>query len=311
MCRKFCAHSKLWAVLSLLTLSFYACQSDGQKQEKQESVTENPQIITDTVAVDTLVKATKVEQKDTLEKETELMQHAAKDTIKLKSKADSTSPRYIYLTFDDGPLIGSQAIDSIATAKQIKVNAFVVGKHAGMSKKLQKYFQRYMDNPYVDIYNHSFTHANNKFNVFYSHPQQAFEDFEKNENTLGLSHKIVRLPGRNIWFFNDRKRIDLESGASTADILYMNGYKIMGWDVEWKINGLTGKPVESVSQIYRRMCNRLNNGTTFSKNNVVLLMHDDMFQNKKGQKLLSDLIDSLKTHPNYKFEHMREYPKSS
>jgi len=201
MCRKFCAHSKLWAVLSLLTLSFYACQSDGQKQEKQESVTETPQIITDTVAVDTLVKATKVEQKDTLEKETELMQHAAKDTIKLKSKADSTSPRYIYLTFDDGPLIGSQAIDSIATAKQIKVNAFVVGKHAGMSKKLQKYFQRYMDNPYVDIYNHSFTHANNKFNVFYSHPQQAFEDFEKNENTLGLSHKIVRLPGRNKYIY--------------------------------------------------------------------------------------------------------------
>jgi len=38
-------------------------------------------------------------------------------------------------------------------------------------------------------------------------------------------------------------------------------------------------------------------------------MHDDMFQTRKAQKMLSDLIDSLKLHPNYEFAHMRDYPK--
>lgn len=43
-------------------------------------------------------------------------------------------------------------------------------------------------------------------------------------------------------------------------------------------------------------------------NNVVLLMHDDMFQNKKGQQLLSALIDSIQINTDYKFEFMRSYP---
>ncbi|WP_318271325.1 polysaccharide deacetylase family protein [Sphingobacterium cellulitidis] len=216
--------------------------------------------------------------------------------------------KHIYLTFDDGPLIGSSAIDSIITSKNVKISAFLVGKHAGMSKRLKRDFEKYMNNPLVDCYNHSFTHAANKFHVFYSNPDLAVADFEKCETDLGLKHKIVRMPGRNIWLFDDVRRVDLTSGSQTADLLGVNGYKIYGWDMEWKINGLSGKPVQSVDEIYGRVRNMLGNKSTLKPNNIVLLMHDDMFQNKKGQQLLSNLIDSLKQHKDYKFDFIANYP---
>ncbi|GAA4138037.1 hypothetical protein GCM10022216_14810 [Sphingobacterium kyonggiense] len=216
--------------------------------------------------------------------------------------------KHIYLTFDDGPLIGSRAIDSIATSKSVKINAFLVGKHANMSKRLKNDYQRYMNNPLVECYNHSYTHANNRFHVFYSNPDAAVNDFEKCEEDLALKHKIIRMPGRNIWLFDGTRRIDLSSGSQTADLLGVHGYKIYGWDVEWKINGLSGNPVQSVNEIYTRIKNMLGNKSTLKPNNVVLLMHDDMFQNKKGQALLSSLIDSLKQHKDYKFDFMSQYP---
>lgn len=217
-------------------------------------------------------------------------------------------PKHIYFTFDDGPLIGSAAIDSISKAKNIKISTFLVGRHVDMSTRRKRDFQRYGENPLVECYNHSYTHGQNRFNTFYSNPVGAYEDFEKNEIDLALKHKIARLPGRNIWIYDDMRRIDLQSGASTADMLYTQGYKIFGWDVEWRIYGASGKPVQSMNEIYTRIRNYMNNKSSMEPNNVVLLMHDDMFQTKKGQQLLTDLIDSIQTTTDYTFEFMRDYP---
>lgn len=253
------------------------------------------------IAVDTLHPI----PKDSLAKLVRTERRRIKDSVRM---ALDKMPKHIYFTFDDGPLLGSKAIDSIVKAKNIKINVFLVGKHAFMSRGLKRDFQRYYENPLVDSYNHSFTHGNNKFTTFYSNPVSAFADFEKNEVDLNLKHKIIRLPGRNIWIYDDIRRIDLQSGASTADMLYTNGYKIFGWDVEWKIHGLTGKPIQSVHEIYTRIRNYMNNKSSMEPNNVVLLMHDDMFQNKKGQDLLSSLIDTIQTNTDYNFEFMRNYP---
>ena len=35
--------------------------------------------------------------------------------------------QYVYLTFDDGPLDGSQNIDSIILAEKIKISVFLIG----------------------------------------------------------------------------------------------------------------------------------------------------------------------------------------
>lgn len=243
--------------------------------------------------------------KDSLLKLTKAEQRRVRDSARF---ALDEKPKHVYFTFDDGPLLGSAAIDSIATAKKIKINAFLVGRHANMSKGLKRDFERYYKNPLVDCYNHSYTHANNKFSAFYSNPVGAYDDFVKNEEDLTLKHKIARLPGRNIWVYEDVRKLDLQSGASTADMLFTNGYKVYGWDVEWKIHGLTGKPLQSVNDIYKSIRRFMENKNSMEPNNVVLLMHDDMFQNKKGQQLLSALIDSIQVNTDYKFEFMRSYP---
>jgi len=294
--------------LGIVGLGLQSCnQNSGKREEKVSVDSVQHRKDSQVVVQDSITKVDSL-RKDSITKMEENSSYiGVKDTTVLLT--DSISPRYIYLTFDDGPLNGSQYLDSIATAKGIKINAFLIGEHDKMSKKLHGYTERYKNNTLVDCYNHSYWHAHNKYSTFYSNPQTAFEDFELAEKSMELEHKIVRLPRRNIWYVGNRKKVDLKSGASTAELLHQNGYKIMGWDCEWKINGVTGKPDLTVNQLYTQMKNLLRKGTSYTKNNVVLLTHDNMYQTKKGQKLLSDLIDSLKQHPNYRFEFMRNYPK--
>ncbi len=243
--------------------------------------------------------------KDSIAKYIKIEKNRRRDSLRI---ALDKRPKHIYFTFDDGPLIGSRAIDSIVTAKKIKVSTFLVGRHRGMSKNLKLAFEKYETNPWIECYNHSFSHAKNKFTTFYSNPVGAFDDFAKNELDLHLKHKIVRMPGRNIWVYDDMRRIDIQSGASTADLLSGDGFKIFGWDVEWKIHGLTGKPIQTVDEIYTRLRNYMNNKSSMEPNNVVLLMHDDMFQARHGQKLLSNLIDTLQQNTDFSFEFMSTYP---
>lgn len=227
-----------------------------------------------------------------------------KDSLR---RAFDAHPKHIYLTFDDGPLIGSVAIDSLAKEKNIKVSVFLIGKHANMSKGRKRDLQRYESNPLIACYNHSYTHANNQYSRFYNNPEKAFADFEKNEKDLNLQHKIVRLPGRNIWMYDDIRKIDLKNGSTTADMLHKNGYRIFGWDVEWRLNSITGNAIVSQEATLSHIRNFMNNKSSMVPNNVVFLMHDDMFQTKKGQQQLSSLIDALKSE-GYQFELMQDYP---
>lgn len=227
-----------------------------------------------------------------------------KDSLK---KEFDKHPKHVFLTFDDGPLVGSYAIDSLAKAKNIKVNAFLVGRHANMGKYRQRDLARYKENPLVACYNHSYSHGFNRFSHFYSNPKSAYDDFVKNQNDLGLEKKVARLPGRNIWIYDDVRKIDLQSGSQTADSLFANGYDVYGWDVEWRINSITGVASQSQASVHQKMKSFLNNKSSQTPNNVVLLMHDDMFQTKKGRELLANLIDSLMKE-NYQFEFMEDYP---
>lgn len=216
-------------------------------------------------------------------------------------------PKHVFLTFDDGPLVGSAVIDSLARTRKIKVSAFLVGRHAEMGKNRKRDLERYKTNPYVACYNHSFTHGLNKFNAFYANPASATADFDKNETDLQLQHKIVRLPGRNIWIYDDTRRIDIQNTSSTADLLHSHGYKIYGWDIEWRIQSTTGIPAQPLEQILSRVRNFMSNKSSMTPNNVVLLMHDDMFQTRNGKLLLTQLLDGLQKE-GYQFEFMENYP---
>jgi len=217
--------------------------------------------------------------------------------------------KYIYLTFDDGPLNGSEYIDSVVLAEKIKISVFLVGEHVLMSRTMDNYFKFYEENPYIDEYNHSFSHANNHYEQFYSNTDLAVSDILKNNQLLKFSYKIVRLPGRNMWRIDGNKKDDVESGSKTADRLQQLGYKVVGWDLEWEHNAIAGTPVQSVDEMYNEICRRAEDSETFTANNVVLLLHDEMFQKKWEESELKQLIDKLRKNKNFEFEQMRFYPR--
>jgi peptidoglycan/xylan/chitin deacetylase (PgdA/CDA1 family) len=216
--------------------------------------------------------------------------------------------KYIYLTFDDGPLHGSENIDSVILGERLKISVFLVGEHAEKSKQVGKYYKLYEQNPFVEVYNHSFTHANDKYALFYSNPSNVLADIERNEKLLNLRYKIVRLPGKNMWRIGDKKRDDGVSGSAAANLLAKNGYKLYGWDLEWQHNSKTAAPIQSVEEMTKEIENRLETGNTFTKDHIVILIHDEMFQKKWEESELKQLIEKLRQHPNYVFEHIRFYP---
>src|SRR5262245_11008871 len=88
--------------------------------------------------------------------------------------------KYIYLTFDDGPINGSENIDSVVLAERLKISVFLVGVQAETSRKFVAYYKMYEQNPFVEAYNHSYSHGNNKYASFYSDPQNVLTDIQKN-----------------------------------------------------------------------------------------------------------------------------------
>lgn len=216
--------------------------------------------------------------------------------------------KYIYLTFDDGPLNGSENIDSVILAERLKISVFLVGEHAEESKRLGTYYKLYEQNPFVEAYNHSFTHANDRYQQFYDNPEKVLTDIKKNEALLNLRYKIVRLPGRNMWRLGGRKKDDGVSGSAAADLLAKNGYKVYGWDIEWQHRATGGAPIQTVDEMRKEIETRLDDGNTFTPGHIVILIHDEMFQKKWEESELKQLIDQLRTHENYEFEHIRYYP---
>ena len=111
-----------------------------------------------------------------------------------------------------------------------------------------------------------------------------------------------------MWRIGNRSRSDSKSGSAAADLLAKNGYNLFGWDIEWQHNAKDGTPVQSVDELVREIETRLETGNTFTKDHIVILLHDEMFQKKWEESELKQLIEKLRQHENYVFEHIRFYP---
>lgn len=201
-------------------------------------------------------------------------------------KVDSlNSQKYVYLAIDDAPLNGSKYIDSIISSKKIKTNLFVVGNAIDGSSKFLKYYNMFQTNLYIEIYNHSYSHANNRYTDFYKNPESVLKDFEKNQTEFNISHKIARLPGRNLWQIGERKKNYQQTGSTSAELLAANGYKIYGWDVEWKYDAKDYTPKQTIDELVKEIENSYNTSRTFTANHVIVLMHDQMFT-KVNEKII-------------------------
>ena len=211
----------------------------------------------------------------------------------------------IYLTFDDGPLNGSQRINKVVYDEKIPITVLLVGEH-GLVRP--KDVALYKENPYIQVGNHSYSHANNHYKLYYSNPTGVLKDFIKNMDTLKLDNKIARLPGRNMWRINERSRNDVDSGTQAADLLSKNGFSLFGWDIEWSHDPHTAEPIGTANEIYKQIEQKLNDNKLFTKSHIVLLCHDEMFQTSYEESELKKLMDILKSNKDYKFAHLKDYP---
>jgi peptidoglycan-N-acetylglucosamine deacetylase len=224
--------------------------------------------------------------------------------------ADQSNPntKKIYLTFDDGPLGGSEVINEIVKTEQVNVNVFVVGRHAQASEQLRGFYRLYQDNPFIEIGNHSYTHANNRYQQFYTDPPGVLADFMKTQNELPVPNKLARLPGRNMWRLSGVSLSDLRSGQESADLLYQNGFRVFGWDLEWNHSGRSAAPVQSAEALGNTITRMLEDKRTLKPNHIVVLVHDEMFHDGQASGELRGLIQKLKAKPGYEFAFLSKYP---
>ncbi len=221
----------------------------------------------------------------------------------------SLARKRIYLTIDDSPLNGSLYIDSVIAAEQVKANIFLVGKAIEESRKFGEHFKKLQQNPYIRIYNHSYSHASHRYNEYYRNPVKVVEDFERNQLQYHILHKIARLPGRNLWRLGGRERNCDQAAGQAAKLLADEGYHIFGWDLEWRYTAQDYAPEQTIDQLVEQAEKLYTSSHTFTPEHVVLLVHDQMFAKKNEQNDLGELIRKLK-EKDFTFEYLTAYPFS-
>jgi peptidoglycan/xylan/chitin deacetylase (PgdA/CDA1 family) len=212
----------------------------------------------------------------------------------------------VFLTSDDGPLKATPQLNQIVLDYEFPLTVFLVGRPMSQNSALKRGFFDYKKNPYVLIGNHSFTHANFHYKKYYSNPYGVIEDFQKNENYLGISSKIARFPGRNVWALGGVVKGERDAKPSALLLATDYGYKSFGWDYELRFFR-SGEIRKGALYHYKRIKQLLKQGKTFTPNQIVILMHDQMFISKKSQEVLGELVLLLQNDSECKLKLLDEY----
>lgn len=228
-----------------------------------------------------------------------------------KEEAETSTPKKkkktIYLTFDDGPNKGTKNVMDIINDEQIPVTLFVIGEHVYGSKLQAAVYDSVRNSSFVELANHSYTHAHNKFTKYYSAPADVVNDFKRCADSLSLSSNIVRTPGRNIWRLNDIRQTDNHASKDAADALQKNGYIVMGWDLEWHFNNKL-QAIQTSDQLASQIDSMFVHNRTKTADHLVLLAHDQVYSNSRDSASLRKLVSKLKEKGEYDFAFINRYP---
>lgn len=221
--------------------------------------------------------------------------------------------KIIYLTFDDGPVDGTQSVLEVIKNEEVPATMFFVGKFIEKNRQL---YEESLSSSFLTIGNHTYSHANGKYQKFYSNSNIVINDMKRNQQLISENDKSfspLRLAGRNVFRLNNIKKDDYSISKEERqkerfiyNKLAKDGFNIYGWDVEWNYlaqNKSIETPLEVVNKIeaiYKRK-------KLAAKDKVILLMHDWMFtKHFDGKKNLQSLIEMLK-RKGWKFSHLKEY----
>jgi len=216
--------------------------------------------------------------------------------------ASSAADRTIYLTFDDGPLPGTENILDVLAEQSVPATMFMVGMHAEASAERKALLARAKSMPLVTVGNHSYSHANNRYKHYYLDTEGVVADMLRANPILGLKPMVhARMPGRDVFRLRDVFKEDLSVNAAQYereevdfDFVAASGFYLYGWDFEWVHDG-SGKPVQSVNSLLSEIDHLFSYGRFVRRNKMILLMHDQMFQDRfNGEDNLTALVTGLR-----------------
>lgn len=220
----------------------------------------------------------------------------------------SNQKKKIYLTFDDGPNAGTMNVLNAVIEEQVPVSFFIVAKHTRDSREQNQTWEKLKSTPGIELCNHSFSHAANRYSRFYKDPSQVVADFIRSNDSLHFNNPVARMPGRNAWRIGDVIHTDVKESRVAIDSAAIAGFKVMGWDVEWGFDHQTFVPDADTALIFRRMENLLRDSATKTPGHLVLLAHDQAFRNEEDVLLLKAFLASLKKNPDYELVLASHYP---
>ena len=219
---------------------------------------------------------------------------------------DSTT-QYLYLSFDDGPLLGTSACISICENENIKATFFQIGLHQSRSSWGKNLYNRILNRPDLFLLaNHSFSHTYGKYVQFYSQPDTALADFIHAADVLETTNDIVRLPGNNGWR-TDSIHFSSKMVRPVLNKLDSAGFNVVGWDLEWNYTK-KGRPIQTASEMAKMVDSMFTQKAYKTKNHLVVLMHDHMFRTEADSAQLVQFIQLLKSGNQYQFASLDQYP---
>ncbi len=241
----------------------------------------------------------------------EAIKAVKKNRLNLKAPLDinSKSKKILYLTFDDGPLKGSENVIKVIEGEGVVATMFLIGRHIKFNKKL---YQLEVSSPNLLLGNHSYTHANNHFHRFYIKKNRSLKDIDKSQKII-KGAKFLRLPGRNVWRIPDisvddyglKMKYTLKE-QKQYNKLYKMGYYIYGWDVEWHYDSKNGEPIIGVEELVKRVERVYREKRSKKEGKIILLAHDFMFKKKENMKKLKKFIQIMKKR-GWSFQTIDQY----
>ena len=224
-------------------------------------------------------------------------------TVILPKKTVKKNKKTIYLSFDDGPNAGTEKLMKILKQEKVPATLFIIGKHVNGSKAQKAIYDSLLLSEEIELANHSFTHAHNAYSKFYANADSVVTDFRKCADSFKLKNNIARTPGRNIWRTAKINCTDLKRSTAAADSLYKDGFKLIGWDLEWHFTN-DQHLIQSDSLMITQIEEAFSKERSKTKNMLVLLAHDRSFLSAGDSGTLHQFIKKLKASNDYEFEQI-------
>ncbi|MET0394757.1 MAG: polysaccharide deacetylase family protein, partial [Chitinophagaceae bacterium] len=234
-----------------------------------------------------------------------------RDSIKTadpKPPVAAKKKKRIYLTFDDGPNKGTQNVLDIVQQEQIPATFFIVGEHVFASLAQARTWDSLLQAKNIELCNHSYTHAHNRYDRFYQQPDTVVRDMERTRERLLPDNNIVRAPGRNSWRIDSLHFTDIKKSKAAMDSLQLAGFVVVGWDLEWHYDPKTMTVRNSADEMLRLVDSMFYKGRTKLPDHLILLAHDQVYGKAPDSLQLRQFVQKLKQKDEYELSLVSYYP---